>query len=151
MGRKVCVGFVEAAAGLVGGAALGACQRDVALVLVDCSLWHGRRESGPRFGCGALFPGVPVVVIRGAPDPAEAERALAAGATGYLPRIAEPADLRAMLVQLLSPVQARTPDAEGVAASGAEGGAKYPLRSEEHTSELQSLMRISYAVFCLKK
>src|SRR3546814_5818228 len=32
--------------------------------------------------------------------------------------------------------------------------AVYPLRagrSEEHTSELQSLMRISYAVFCLKK
>src|SRR3546814_4510066 len=26
-----------------------------------------------------------------------------------------------------------------------------PKRSEEHTSELQSLMRISYAVFCLKK
>src|SRR3546814_8015019 len=30
-----------------------------------------------------------------------------------------------------------------------EGGKA--LRSEEHTSELQSLMRISYAVFCLKK
>src|SRR3546814_1726933 len=28
---------------------------------------------------------------------------------------------------------------------------KEPIRSEEHTSELQSLMRISYAVFCLKK
>src|SRR3546814_1225161 len=27
----------------------------------------------------------------------------------------------------------------------------HELRSEEHTSELQSLMRISYAVFCLKK
>src|SRR3546814_7292042 len=27
----------------------------------------------------------------------------------------------------------------------------YVTRSEEHTSELQSLMRISYAVFCLKK
>src|SRR3546814_5049714 len=27
----------------------------------------------------------------------------------------------------------------------------FRLRSEEHTSELQSLMRISYAVFCLKK
>src|SRR3546814_2843995 len=27
----------------------------------------------------------------------------------------------------------------------------YEMRSEEHTSELQSLMRISYAVFCLKK
>src|SRR3546814_2367779 len=26
-----------------------------------------------------------------------------------------------------------------------------PIKSEEHTSELQSLMRISYAVFCLKK
>src|SRR3546814_9522452 len=34
-----------------------------------------------------------------------------------------------------------------------EGKAKilYEGRSEEHTSELQSLMRISYAVFCLKK
>src|SRR3546814_3298654 len=29
--------------------------------------------------------------------------------------------------------------------------ARYRQRSEEHTSELQSLMRISYAVFCLKK
>src|SRR3546814_4022255 len=29
--------------------------------------------------------------------------------------------------------------------------AECPIRSEEHTSELQSLMRISYAVFCLKK
>src|SRR3546814_7324368 len=31
------------------------------------------------------------------------------------------------------------------------GGAIGGVRSEEHTSELQSLMRISYAVFCLKK
>src|SRR3546814_10768678 len=30
-------------------------------------------------------------------------------------------------------------------------GAQVGVRSEEHTSELQSLMRISYAVFCLKK
>src|SRR3546814_5782539 len=30
-------------------------------------------------------------------------------------------------------------------------GRRRPSRSEEHTSELQSLMRISYAVFCLKK
>src|SRR3546814_4252904 len=30
-------------------------------------------------------------------------------------------------------------------------GALGAVRSEEHTSELQSLMRISYAVFCLKK
>src|SRR3546814_2420353 len=32
-----------------------------------------------------------------------------------------------------------------------EGSRKPNARSEEHTSELQSLMRISYAVFCLKK
>src|SRR3546814_2258796 len=32
-----------------------------------------------------------------------------------------------------------------------EDAAQHPHRSEEHTSELQSLMRISYAVFCLKK
>src|SRR3546814_4655193 len=32
-----------------------------------------------------------------------------------------------------------------------EGAAPRLWRSEEHTSELQSLMRISYAVFCLKK
>src|SRR3546814_9946426 len=32
-----------------------------------------------------------------------------------------------------------------------ELGQPVALRSEEHTSELQSLMRISYAVFCLKK
>src|SRR3546814_1077763 len=35
------------------------------------------------------------------------------------------------------------------AAAGLRAG--LPDRSEEHTSELQSLMRISYAVFCLKK
>src|SRR3546814_2720385 len=33
----------------------------------------------------------------------------------------------------------------------ARGVERLEIRSEEHTSELQSLMRISYAVFCLKK
>src|SRR3546814_10864333 len=37
------------------------------------------------------------------------------------------------------------------AADGAAGDGAVRSRSEEHTSELQSLMRISYAVFCLKK
>src|SRR3546814_10028234 len=36
-------------------------------------------------------------------------------------------------------------------SEGPQGEALQPARSEEHTSELQSLMRISYAVFCLKK
>src|SRR3546814_3812788 len=39
---------------------------------------------------------------------------------------------------------------DAAAATGREYPA-LPCRSEEHTSELQSLMRISYAVFCLKK
>src|SRR3546814_5427489 len=37
------------------------------------------------------------------------------------------------------------------AACRAFAGGRIAPRSEEHTSELQSLMRISYAVFCLKK
>src|SRR3546814_10265666 len=40
----------------------------------------------------------------------------------------------------------------GAGTSGWPGGyGTSSARSEEHTSELQSLMRISYAVFCLKK
>src|SRR3546814_2155956 len=49
----------------------------------------------------------------------------------------------------------RSKQAEGVSSptGGDRGGqVDHPSgRSEEHTSELQSLMRISYAVFCLKK
>src|SRR3546814_6260054 len=40
-------------------------------------------------------------------------------------------------------IQNETTDSAGATSAGS--------RSEEHTSELQSLMRISYAVFCLKK
>src|SRR3546814_9976831 len=52
--------------------------------------------------------------------------------------------------------KAGDPRAAGERAGGnrarTEGGrARRSCRSEEHTSELQSLMRISYAVFCLKK
>src|SRR3546814_6371852 len=40
---------------------------------------------------------------------------------------------------------------QGRRQKGAEPQANYRVRSEEQTSELQSLMRTSYAVFCLKK
>src|SRR3546814_4385375 len=50
----------------------------------------------------------------------------------------------------LSPRE-RHADAAGVGAKAAIASAKRRHRSEEHTPELQSLMRISYAVFCLKK
>src|SRR3546814_5716734 len=42
-------------------------------------------------------------------------------------------------------------DAQDTVLLGLLGGRLHLLRSEEHTSELQSLMRISYAVFCLQK
>src|SRR3546814_1307075 len=41
------------------------------------------------------------------------------------------------------------PEIEGIIS--ARGDGRMQVRAEEHTSELQSLMRISYAVFCLKK
>src|SRR3546814_4892875 len=56
----------------------------------------------------------------------------------------------------LSPLAERGLGVRGSAAFAAKplpcaGRRKLRSRSEEHTSELQSLMRISYAVFCLKK
>src|SRR3546814_8721553 len=42
-------------------------------------------------------------------------------------------------------------DRQAVYRFGGGGHVAFGIRSEEHTSELQSLMRISYAVFCLKK
>src|SRR3546814_6224929 len=55
-----------------------------------------------------------------------------------------------ILSRILSPVCAAF---SGWAGSSIQGKKVSPVcsRSEEHTSELQSLMRISYAVFCLKK
>src|SRR3546814_10655057 len=61
----------------------------------------------------------------------ELKKAVESAARGY-------ASPRAFFVEKL---------AEGIATIAA---AFWPKRSEEHTSELQSLMRISYAVFCLK-
>src|SRR3546814_6721392 len=63
-------------------------------------------------------------------------------------------------------LHARQPERDGALIHHSDRGSQYvsiryserlaeagiePSRSEEHTSELQSLMRISYAVFCLKK
>src|SRR3546814_4495012 len=48
-------------------------------------------------------------------------------------------------------LQEDAPDEIGAALAAFVRGLDGQSRSEEHTSELQSLMRISYAVFCLKK
>src|SRR3546814_2622339 len=81
-------------------------------------------------------------------------------------QIVDPADLPRFgahgIVASMQPIH-ETSDwqmAEARMGAGRLGGAyawrsmldnHVPLRSEEHTSELQSLMRISYAVFCLTK
>src|SRR3546814_5780881 len=69
--------------------------------------------------------------------------------------LALPAIRKGLLVPLLEEFQHR--DATAIHAVHVETKLTVPKvrsfidRSEEHTSELQSLMRISYAVFCLKK
>src|SRR3546814_1860259 len=60
-------------------------------------------------------------------------------------KVDEHAFLRAVAV-LEHQIELRTPDVFEIVVHEL-----HDLRSEEHTSELQSLMRISYAVFCLKK
>src|SRR3546814_6484069 len=67
---------------------------------------------------------------------------------------------RVQLITMTAPGPESRPDAAAEPPSvpnPVSTGARPPdfrvhdLRSEEHTSELQSLMRLSYAVFCLKK
>src|SRR3546814_17153320 len=55
------------------------------------------------------------------------------------------------LRQALGGIEADLDRLSAALAQLAEAHRDTPVRSEEHTSELQSLMRISYAVFCLKK
>src|SRR3546814_2965879 len=53
----------------------------------------------------------------------------------------------------VSDIKSKTPVLDNFGrdlTKAAEEGRLDPIRSEEHTSELQSLMRISYAVFCLQ-
>src|SRR3546814_10568657 len=57
---------------------------------------------------------------------------------------------RPSLVTVMKSLPKNTPETPGIANRRCARG-ELAARSEEHTSELQSLMRISYAVFCLKK
>src|SRR3546814_4214781 len=75
-------------------------------------------------------------------------------------RTGDPERHAALEVEVADTLEAGLEDRVGVAQRGVLGqpllheldeGADLVERSEEHTSELQSLMRISYAVFCLKK
>src|SRR3546814_7994846 len=76
------------------------------------------------------------------------------------PAISHESRRRADTAQAAGALRARRPHghrprahsrAEPAAAVASPEAARRGRRSEEHTSELQSLMRISYAVFCCKK
>src|SRR3546814_1069485 len=78
-------------------------------------------------------PGLPILILTAHNNVAVAVEAMRAGATDFLSKPIAPDRLLAALHSAVS--------------TSSDTGE----RSEEHTSELQSLMRISYAVFCLKK
>src|SRR3546814_7513423 len=73
---------------------------------------------------------------------------LALGAPAVDRAVAQRGDARGVVAAVLQALQAvEQQGRHGRLAQDTDDAA----RSEEHTSELQSLMRISYAVFCLKK
>src|SRR3546814_3495968 len=57
----------------------------------------------------------------------------------------------ALVLEGILPLHAGVQQLVTVLIEAEKDGARLRSRSEEHTSELQSLMRTSYAVFCLKK
>src|SRR3546814_2607551 len=82
--------------------------------------------------------------------PKRGDRRAGSRRAGGVPQHQDPQTRRERPVMAASFDPAETTADVIIVGSGAAGGmAAY--RSEEHTSELQSLMRISYAVFCLKK
>src|SRR3546814_2379302 len=98
-----------------------------------------------------------VTGIASAPDEGRGGTAVSAfrGAlTPDAPRMATTG--RSCLSGWVTSCEGSTPNAPAMRFSQATETVRVPVsnrptRSEEHTSELQSLMRISYAVFCLKK
>src|SRR3546814_4736144 len=78
---------------------------------------------------------------------------LPAGAAPPRPRRPAPSPLALPAVAGidLGPLDRQQPAGAGVVLQLDLAAVRRQQRSEEHTSELQSLMRISYAVFCLKK
>src|SRR3546814_9701693 len=104
----------------------------------------GAAEAAPRSGVALSIdhPGRVRVSIEG-------DVALAFPAT--MPDATPEDDIRGIGAALYALLVNRWPLSETGVSSGLAPADRDPARSEEHTSELQSLMRISYAVFCLKK
>src|SRR3546814_3864291 len=92
-------------------------------------------------------PSLPTQVVMRGPDPSiQGDRSVAcSGPSARGPRVTNGG------VATNSPTHRCRPGSWPYCFHPATGAGTTAVRSEEHTSELQSLMRISYAVFCLKK
>src|SRR3546814_5690852 len=117
-------------------------------------------------GCASDLAALHLAVRMGAEvhvtsrDAEKCERALALGATAAYDSSGDWGVQAHVVVESVGPatwdrsVKAILPGGRLVVCGGTSDQnveIRLPRRSEEHTSELQSLMRISYAVFCLKK
>src|SRR3546814_7390398 len=118
-----------------------------------------RRWRGALVGAASAGHGGPL--LPGRHSRRRAGRAFAAMPAAPAPVLAQPDHDRGLVFRTLAASALRRgmvafrgrrgslPEAAHPTVEGSRPGAR--RRSEEHTSELQSLMRISYAVFCLKK
>src|SRR3546814_2514771 len=98
-----------------------------------------RKQCGKHFALRAIAP-LTICLSTAIPTPACAAEVLPPGVAASLQQAAE-RDVDAFRAALRA----------AIAAAPDRKDATLRHRSEEHTSELQSLMRNSYAVFCLKK
>src|SRR3546814_3616484 len=127
--------------------------------MLFCFCSSRRRHTGCALVTGVQTCALPIDSVDCRPAPASS----IATANSRLARTNEADGMSALWSSVLSVVDlwqnarcaaSSCSDAVSSRAIGPYSGALQPgaaMRSEEHTSELQSLMRISYAVFCLKK
>src|SRR3546814_2595077 len=99
-----------------------------------------RHQAGQALGQQVIDRLAPFGVARGGEAAGGLVKTVEAGRDGFRDRVAVDGEAVERGEQL-----------RGLGGNFAVQGDAPLLRSEEHTSELQSLMRISYAVFCLKK
>src|SRR3546814_516172 len=126
--------------------------------MIDEKIWHDRAEPEQVAVLDLCIDQRPVPLPQAMGEGGQGDLGAAAGGGEHAFAEEHPADGNAIdaadqapvvvglhAVGMAEPVQRHV----GVAHGRGDPGAA--LRSEEHTSELQSLMRISYAVFCLQK
>src|SRR3546814_2082706 len=135
-------GYTVAQAGDVRQARIQRERQKPDVALLDVQLPDG---DGIQFWKDLALVDTQVVFITGYSSVDSAIAALRCGAVDYLLKPVSLRRLQGVLGELKSLSQQQP------APGASDCFVKMIGRSEEHTSELQSLMRISYAVFCLKK